>query len=245
MANKEVEKKEKEEDKILGGLEQLEKYLSSLEGFELPSYRELPTVKLYMEQVLEYVNHILAPFSEENKGLMTSFMVNNYVKAKILKEPDGKRYGVEQLGYLMAIAILKRSLSMAEVGRLFEMDGGISASKSDIYDFYRVLLKDLVEERVSFLSSKCEDVRHHFEKEKEEGKEDADINAAYQVALLAFRLAVRSAIDPTLAKAMIASLGPSSSMDNHFLWKAGKEEEKEEEKNVEKEAKRLGERKVS
>ena len=114
---------------------------------------------------------------------------------------------------------------MAEVGRLFEMDGGISASKSDIYEFYRVLLKDLVEERVSFLSSKCEDVRHHFEKEKEEGKEDADINAAYQVALLAFRLAVRSAIDQTLAKAMITSLGPSSFMDNHFLWKAGKEEE--------------------
>ncbi len=237
-----AEKEMKQEENKVQGLAYLEQFLSSLEGFELPPFRELPPVKLYMEQVLEYVNHALEPFSEEDKVLITSFMVNNYVKARILKEPEGKRYGVEQVGYLLAIAILKRSLSMTEVGRLLEMDIGISEEKQDIYEFYRSLLKETVQERVSNLLLRCKDIRSRFEKEKEEGKEEADSDAAHQVALLAFRLAVRSAIDQSIARAMIASLGPSSSMDKTFLAKAGKEEAREEEKCSEQEAKRLSER---
>jgi hypothetical protein len=37
-------------------LEELQNWLKAASSFELPSYKELPTVPLYMEQVIDYIN---------------------------------------------------------------------------------------------------------------------------------------------------------------------------------------------
>ena len=41
--------------------EKLRAYLETLSSFELPSYKELPGIGLYMEQVLDYVRDTLNP----------------------------------------------------------------------------------------------------------------------------------------------------------------------------------------
>lgn len=235
---------EGKKEATLSGIEGLLSYLESLSGFELPPYRELPPVRLYMEQVLEYVNNVLRPLGEGDRQTITSFMVNNYVKARIIKEPEGKRYGKEQLGYLMAIAILKRSLSMTEIGRLLEMEGAIGKEKEEVYGFYRSLLSDLVTERTTSLAGKTKEVLEKATAAPEGEEREQALRDAYgRIALLAVRLAVRSAIDQTIARAMIASLGEGSTFDAGFVRKKEGEEEKEEERLSEREAKRLSERK--
>ena len=110
-------------------LTKLKEFLEKASSFELPSYDYLPTVPLYMEQVISYVNSILAPLSNDDKQLLTSFMVNNYVKAKIIAEPTKKKYNVDHLGYLLAISLLKNVLNMSDISLIIGMDKEVTTDK--------------------------------------------------------------------------------------------------------------------
>jgi hypothetical protein len=80
--------------------QELLKWLDDVTKYQLPTYDQLPHVPLYMEQVVGYINDVLGPLTPDEKKQLTSFMVNNYVKAKMIQEPDKKKYGENQLGYL-------------------------------------------------------------------------------------------------------------------------------------------------
>ena len=76
------------------------KYLNDLEEFCLPAYNEFPPIPLYMEQVISYIGECLKTFSgnkdnSEDNNVLTPFMVNNYVKAKIIAPPKDKKYSKE------------------------------------------------------------------------------------------------------------------------------------------------------
>jgi hypothetical protein len=67
-------------------LEQLKERLSS----ERPvSWSEFPDIGLYMDQILSYMHRQLINF--EGDGQITSAMVNNYIKDKLLLRADGKK----------------------------------------------------------------------------------------------------------------------------------------------------------
>ena len=102
--------------KVSSSLDYLLEYLEKTEDFTLPSYKELPGVDLYMEQVLKYVNGAIEPVTGKDNSL-TSFMVNNYVKSRMISEPSKKKYSKEQIGSLIAITLMKPSLSMADMAR--------------------------------------------------------------------------------------------------------------------------------
>ena len=65
-------------------LDNFEKTIKELEDFNLPEYKELPDIALYMEQVVGYIKECLEQFSNKDDSIITPFMVNNYVKAKII-----------------------------------------------------------------------------------------------------------------------------------------------------------------
>lgn len=87
----------------------------SLGERKLPRWNELPDLDLYMDQVLSLVHRYLGnEEAPDGKGL-TSSMVNNYVKLKIMPAPEKKKYNRIHLAYLLAICVLKTSLPMAAV----------------------------------------------------------------------------------------------------------------------------------
>ena len=61
-------------------LDNFEKTIKELEDFNLPEYKELPDIALYMEQVVGYIKECLEQFSNKDDSIITPFMVNNYVK---------------------------------------------------------------------------------------------------------------------------------------------------------------------
>ena len=88
----------------------------SMAGFSLPRYDELPTVGLFLEQTVEYINQALEPLN----GLqITSSMVRNYVKQGLIYNPVKKKYSTDQIGYLICITILKQITSLEDLSRLF------------------------------------------------------------------------------------------------------------------------------
>ena len=83
----------------------------------------LPDIDLYMDQVLALSEKYFGAFSDSNEVGITSSMLNNYVKQKVIPSPDKKRYNKEHLARFLMICILKRVLSIAKIKQL--LDSGV------------------------------------------------------------------------------------------------------------------------
>lgn len=82
----------------------------------LPRWHELPEIELYMDQVITLVERYLSPvILKEKHTLLTSSMVNNYVKLGLIPAPNKKRYNQKHLAFLIAITLLKQVLTIPEI----------------------------------------------------------------------------------------------------------------------------------
>lgn len=81
------------------------------------AWEELPDIALYMDQVISYMPRQMLRFDEDDQ--ITSAMVNNYIKDGVVPRADGKRYGRAHIGFLTAVCMMKRVLSVREIGTLF------------------------------------------------------------------------------------------------------------------------------
>lgn len=81
----------------------------SVRQFRLPRYEEIPTVGLYLEQVVKYIAEFLDPIQE---GALTGSMISNYVKKHLIENPVKKQYSRDQIAYLIFIAVAKNVLSL-------------------------------------------------------------------------------------------------------------------------------------
>lgn len=102
----------------------------TLMSFHLPRWEELPGFDLYLDQVITliegYVHHL---FDGDEASILTSAMINNYVKLKLIPKAEKKRYNRVHLAYLIAITILKQVLTIAEVKEGIEYQSNRSGLK--------------------------------------------------------------------------------------------------------------------
>ena len=91
-------------------------YAQEMICFHLPRYHEIPSIDLYMDQVIGYVEQCLSPFRiHEKEKIITSSMVNNYVKQGLISSPVKKKYSQGHIAYIMIICIIKQILSISEI----------------------------------------------------------------------------------------------------------------------------------
>ncbi len=86
-------------------------------NFHCPRWNELPDIDLYMDQVVNILDRNLGCFASDNTKIVTSTMINNYVKQKVVKPPKNKKYDRVHLAYLIPVCILKQVLSISELCR--------------------------------------------------------------------------------------------------------------------------------
>ena len=91
----------------------------TVQHVHLPRWKELPTLGLYVDQVVTVVNEQLASFDVEP---LTKAMVNNYVKKKVIQAPIKKKYAVNQLVDLLLIGFFKVSFNIDDIRMFFEND---------------------------------------------------------------------------------------------------------------------------
>lgn len=104
----------------------------SLDGFTLPSFREIPNVGLYLEQVTKYIADSLEPIG---CAPLTASMISNYVKKKIIRNPIRKQYDREHIACLFLIAVAKNILSLEDLQLLL---GTLEGSGEETYEFFRM-----------------------------------------------------------------------------------------------------------
>ena len=85
--------------------------------FSYPKWEEIPSINLYLDQVLLYVNQICPPVSPDKEKGLTASMVNNYVKHGYISKPEKKKYQRKQIARLIAITTLKSVFSIQEIAQ--------------------------------------------------------------------------------------------------------------------------------
>lgn len=104
-------------------------------NLDILSWEQLPTLELYMDQVLTLLNRQLEQLSDGTDRPLTSSMINNYVKDGVCPRPTQKKYNREHLTMLFVICMLKAQFTLPEIHRL--LDGLHAADDSKaLYEAY-------------------------------------------------------------------------------------------------------------
>ena len=99
----------------------------SLSAFHIPRWNELPTIELYLDQVVKLINGVLAPYinfnldPKDESELLTKTMINNYVKNNLIEPPVKKQYSRVQIAKLFVICVLKQVYSMQDINGLINI----------------------------------------------------------------------------------------------------------------------------
>lgn len=108
-----------------------------LSSFNIPDYREIPEVGLYLDQVVKYINGFFEAFPDMK---ITPSMLTNYVKTKLVKKVSKKTYCRDQIARFIFIALSKTVISLDNIKMIlatFDED-----DFSETYDYFRRQLKE-------------------------------------------------------------------------------------------------------
>ena len=121
-----------------------EDYSAWVKAFHLPRFQEIPDIDLYMDQLLFYIERVFQPLDNVSKEkVLTTAMVNNYVKQKLIHPPSRKRYTREHIAYLIVISVFKNLFSIQEIRHLLEIQ--ISTFPLDrAYDYFCTELENIL-----------------------------------------------------------------------------------------------------
>ncbi len=109
--------------------------------FRCPRYSELPSIFLYKDQVILYIEEVLSPLNiNPNEKLITPTMLNNYVKQKIVSPPRNKRYDSRHIAYLIVVCLLKQIYTLSDICDLIKIQIE-SFPIEEAYDFFCVELE--------------------------------------------------------------------------------------------------------
>ncbi len=184
--------------------DEIEKYLTALTSGKPPEWEQLPDIGLYMDQVIGYLDRQLGPLiPSEKERSITSSMINNYAKAKIIPRAESKKYSQEHIALLLSIFMLKKSLSVQDMGALLE---GYAANDSFriFYERFRAALTECA-------NSAASEIRAGLGIQSKRdppiaGEPDIDESG---VRTLALKLAVEASLRSLIAERLLSMLAPS------------------------------------
>ena len=90
-------------------------------------WEQIPDLGLYMDQVVTFLTRMYEPlYGDDIHGYLSSSMINNYVKSRLIPRPVAKKYSREQIALLSMIVLLKQTCSMEDIRRMLTLDEGQS-----------------------------------------------------------------------------------------------------------------------
>ncbi|MBQ0037801.1 MAG: DUF1836 domain-containing protein [Clostridiales bacterium] len=107
-----------DKDLLAHKLQRWDQYISN---YRLPEWDAIPDFGLYMDQVVilleKYLTFIPDPSGNKDR-FITSAIINNYVRLKIMPAPIKRKYHRVHIAYLIMILTLKQSLSISDVQKI-------------------------------------------------------------------------------------------------------------------------------
>ncbi|KXT78545.1 DUF1836 domain-containing protein [Streptococcus sp. DD13] len=128
----------------------------------LPRWEELPTIELYLDQVLLYVNQHTLTDSKRDKGL-TPAMINNYVKHGYLPKPIKKKYGQEHLARLIILSICKPVFAIADIIQVIQEMSQSEGAKESYNHFVSYYNEGAVHQIAPIIQKACQTIQAFHE----------------------------------------------------------------------------------
>lgn len=119
--------------------ERLKEWARGYREFEATSWDALPDIELYMEQITGYLNRQLRIQTKDDcrdGQMLTSSMINNYVKSGLITRPTQKRYDREQLAQLYMLCSMKQILAIPDAAALIRYLTSKEHPISEVYDAF-------------------------------------------------------------------------------------------------------------
>lgn len=140
---------------------------------------EIPSMDLYMEQVLTFINERMVHLTRSPKEdkILTKTMINNYTKSELLPSPCKKKYSKDHILLLLLIYYFKGVLSISDTGTILEkiskeyFDRRPDFDLEDIYKEVFSLEEHQIEVLRKDLLEKFQIAEETFHEAPEEGKE--------------------------------------------------------------------------
>lgn len=107
---------------------EIQSALNAIRRYRPVEWDQIPDLGLYMDQVVTFITRMYEPlYGEDIHGYLSSSMINNYVKSKLIPRPTGKKYSREQIALLTMIVALKQTSSMEDIRRMLALKEGETA----------------------------------------------------------------------------------------------------------------------
>ncbi len=99
--------------------QELGDFSNTLSSYKTEGWINFPSIDLYMDQVVTYLEKLLNVFGDvdDTSKVITSSMVNNYVKEGYLKRPVNKKYDKVHLVTLYIMSMLKPILPIPLIAK--------------------------------------------------------------------------------------------------------------------------------
>ena len=123
-----------EKPKLIKTFSELEENFAS---YSVPTWEELPDIELYMDQVISILKKYLEMYYETigTDKIITSSMINNYVKLKAMPAPIKKKYSKIHIAYLIMISSLKQALSIPTIQKILTLYDDDTQTKA-LYELF-------------------------------------------------------------------------------------------------------------
>ena len=97
----------------------------------LPEYNQIPSVGLYLEQVVKLINR---SFEHYPSLMVTPSMISNYAKKKLIGRATKKQYSLDQIAILYFIALCKNVISIENIAQFLKEN---PLETKELYETFR------------------------------------------------------------------------------------------------------------
>ena len=134
----------------------MDKWSNYITEFELPAYKDLPSIGLYMDQIItllsQYLGYLPNSYELNAETFITANAINNYVRLGAIPAPIKKKYYANHIAYLIMICVLKPSLSISDISQL--IPANLSEEELEtVYSRFREIHKDSSVKLISHLQT--------------------------------------------------------------------------------------------
>lgn len=117
------------------------------DNIHLMRWEEIPDFPLYIDQVIGIIEKSLDFLKmDDDDKIITSTMINNYVKHKLVFAPSKKKYVREHIAYFIVICLLKKVYSLDEISKLIKIQfdhAPVAKAYNDFCDLFEAELKGI------------------------------------------------------------------------------------------------------
>ncbi|MEG0177564.1 DUF1836 domain-containing protein [Anaerorhabdus sp.] len=120
----------------------MNKFNNQFKKFHIPRYHELPSIDIYSDQLINYLKEALEPIQIDKKdSLITTAMINNYVKCGLIPPTIKKRYNRKHIAYLIVICVFKQLYPIPKIVKMIKVQKELFETEQ-AYDYFCIELEN-------------------------------------------------------------------------------------------------------